>query len=128
MSNAVVRLNGKELGRRPYGYIGFGFDLTALLKFGAEENSIEVRLTPEERSSRWYPRAGIYRNPWLDITGPVHVARWGTYRRTPELSADSATVAARTEIENHGASVVKAVLRTSLLTRRGRRWRARPAR
>ena len=37
MSNATVWLNGKELGQRPYGYIGFGFDLTPLLKFGGGE-------------------------------------------------------------------------------------------
>ncbi len=28
MSNAVVWLNGHELGRRPYGYASFAFDLT----------------------------------------------------------------------------------------------------
>ncbi|MGD0015308.1 MAG: sugar-binding domain-containing protein, partial [Bryobacteraceae bacterium] len=28
MSNSKVWLNGQELGGRPYGYIGFGFDLT----------------------------------------------------------------------------------------------------
>ena len=44
-----------------------------------------MRLTPEKESSRWYPGAGIYRNVWLDVTGPVHVARWGTYVTTPEV-------------------------------------------
>ena len=74
MSNAHVWLNGHELGGRPYGYIGFAFDLSPYLRFGAQENVLAVRLTPEERSSRWYPGAGIYRNVWLDVTGPVHVA------------------------------------------------------
>ncbi len=115
MSNARVWLNGKELGSRPNGYIGFGFDLTALLHFGAEENVLAVRLAPEERSSRWYPGAGIYRNVWLDITGPVQVARWGTYVTTPEVSAAKATVAAKTEVQNRTASEVKIVLQTSLL-------------
>jgi beta-galactosidase len=76
MSNARVFLNGKELGQRPYGYIGFSFDLNLLLKFGSEENVLAVRLAPEDQSSRWYPGAGIYRNVWLNITGAVHVARW----------------------------------------------------
>ena len=49
MSNATVWLNGKELGGRPYGYIGFGFDLTPTLHFGGEKNVLAVRLTPEEQ-------------------------------------------------------------------------------
>src|SRR5215472_11368490 len=78
MSNSTVWINGHELGGRPYGYIGFSFDLTPYLNFGAN-NVIAVRLKPEDRSSRWYPGAGIYRNVWIEITGPLHVARWGTY-------------------------------------------------
>src|SRR5689334_17642625 len=58
MSNAVVWINGHELGGRPYGYIGFGFDLTPYLHFGSEPNVLAVRLRPEPDSSRWYPGAG----------------------------------------------------------------------
>ena len=46
MSNAHVWLNGHELGGRPYGYIGFAFDLTPHLRFGSGENVLVVRLTP----------------------------------------------------------------------------------
>src|SRR5665213_2119339 len=66
MSNSRVWLNGHELGGRPYGYIGFAFDLTPMLLLEGQENVLAVRLTPEDRSSRWYPGAGIYRNVWLD--------------------------------------------------------------
>ena len=86
MYNSTVWINGHELGGRPYGYIGFSFDLTPYLQYGAGTNVMAVRLTPEDHSSRWYPGAGIYRNVWLDITGPLHVARWGTYVTTPEVS------------------------------------------
>ncbi len=97
MSNSKVWLNGQELGGRPYGYIGFSMDLTPHLRFG-ESNVIAVRLSPEEQSSRWYPGAGIYRNVWLDVTGPVRVARWGTYITTPQVSDQQATVVIRTEV------------------------------
>ena len=103
MSNSRVWLNGQELGGRPYGYIGFAFDLTPHLRFGGQENVLAVRLAPEDQSSRWYPGAGIYRNVWLDITGAVHVARWGTYITTPEVSGDKAAVSIRTEIQNRRA-------------------------
>ena len=100
MSNAHVWLNGKELGERPYGYSSFAFDLTQHLKFGGAENVLAVRLTPEEDSSRWYPGAGIYRNVWLDVTGPVHVAEWGTYVTTHEVSDKTAKVHVVTSIQN----------------------------
>ena len=102
MSNAHVWLNGKEIGSRPYGYSSFAFDLTPNLHWDGD-NVLAVRLTPEPESSRWYPGAGIYRNVWLTVTGPVHVAHWGTYVTTPEVTAAKATVAITTEIQNDGA-------------------------
>jgi len=115
MSNAEVWLNGEKLGERPYGYIGFAFDMTPLLRFGSQENVLAVRLAPEDRSSRWYPGAGIYRNVWVVETGAVHVARWGTYITTPEVSEEQAVVAVRTRIRNRGASPARVTLTTSIL-------------
>ncbi len=119
MSNARVFLNGQELGGRPYGYIGFSFDLTPLLRFGGE-NVIAVRLAPEAESSRWYPGAGIYRHVWIDATGPVHVARWGTYVTTPTVSDEAATVSIRTELRNRGAQPANVTLETTILDADGR--------
>ncbi len=115
MSNARVWINGHELGGRPYGYIGFAFDLTPHLKFGAETNVMAVRLTPEDHSSRWYPGAGIYRNVWLDITGPVHVARWGTYATTPEVTAQKASVSVKVELRNQASAAANVTLRTTIV-------------
>ena len=120
MSNSKVWINGHDLGGRPYGYIGFGFDITPYLKYGAEENVIAVRLTPEENSSRWYPGAGIYRNVWLDVTGPVHVGRWGTYVTTPEVTDAAASVQVKTELRNQEKDEAHVVLRTSVLDAAGR--------
>jgi beta-galactosidase len=119
MNNSTVWLNGHELGGRPYGYIGFSFDLTPDLHYGAETNVIAVRLTPEDHSSRWYPGAGIYRNVWLDVTGPLHVARWGTYVTTPEVSADKASVAVKTELRNRTDKAAEVALQTSVLDAAG---------
>lgn len=121
MANARVWLNGQELGGRPYGYIGFAFDLTPHLHFGGQENVLAVRLTPEDKSSRWYPGAGLYRNVWLDITGPLHVARWGTYVTTPDVSDEKATVAVKTELRNRLDHDARVGLRTSILDEHGKR-------
>jgi beta-galactosidase len=120
MANSRVWINGHELGGRPYGYIGFSFDLTPYLKFGAATNVIAVRLTPEDRSSRWYPGAGIYRNVWIDITGPVDVARWGTYITTPEVSDVQSSIAVKTEVRNQLNSERKITLQTSVLDAAGK--------
>jgi beta-galactosidase len=119
MSNSRVWLNGKELGSRPYGYIGFAFDLTGALRYG-DENVLAVRVAPEDRSSRWYPGAGIYRNVWLDITGAVHVARWGTFLTTPEVTGEKAGVAIKTEIRNRGSAPERIVLETSIIDAAGK--------
>jgi beta-galactosidase len=121
MSNARVWLNGKELGSRPNGYIGFSVDLSAALRGAGELNVLAVRLTPEANSSRWYPGAGIYRNVWLDVTGAVHVARWGTYVTTPSVTAAVATIAVKTELRNRRPGAANVQLRTSILDGAGRR-------
>jgi beta-galactosidase len=120
MSNAEVWLNGHELGKRPYGYSSFAFDLTPYLLYGRKSNVLAVCLAPEEHSSRWYPGAGIYRNVWLDITGPVHVAEWGTYVTTPQISDGSATVSVKTEIRNELATDATVSLRTTVVDASGK--------
>ena len=114
MSNATVFLNGRELGGRPYGYIGFSLDLTPHLLFGGE-NVLAVRLAPEPESSRWYPGAGLYRHVWVDATGPVHVDHWGTFVTTPAVSDAGATVAIRTELRNREAQPAGVTLETAIL-------------
>ncbi len=120
MSNSTVWINGHELGGRPYGYIGFSFDLTPYLQFGGRTNVLAVRLTPEDHSSRWYPGAGIYRSVWLDITGPVHVARWGTYVTTPEVSAERSTVDVKVELRNRTGRQAAVVVQNTILDSTGR--------
>jgi beta-galactosidase len=114
MSNSRVWLNGQDLGGRPYGYSSFAFDLNPHLRFG-EPNVLAVRLTPEDHASRWYPGAGIYRNVWLDITGPVHVALWGTYITTLQVTDNFADVAVKTEVRNQFGETVRVTVAPTIL-------------
>jgi beta-galactosidase len=120
MSNARVWLNGVELGGRPYGYIGFGFELTPHLRWGGEDNVLAVRLTPEKLSSRWYPGAGLYRHVWLDVTGPVHVDRWGTYVTTPLVSDAEAIARVRTTVRNRRGEATRVTVETSVVAGDGK--------
>jgi beta-galactosidase len=120
MSNSQVWINGHSVGGRPYGYIGFALDLTPYLKFGDDANVLAVRLTPEKNSSRWYPGAGIYRNVWLEVTGDVRVAHWGTYVTTPEITNERAKVAIRSEIVNQDGADKSVTVRVSILDPNGK--------
>jgi len=36
MANSEVWINGVSVGKRPYGYVSFRYDLTPHIKFGAD--------------------------------------------------------------------------------------------
>jgi beta-galactosidase len=120
MSNSTVWLNGEQLGGRPYGYSSFFFNLTPHLRYASEPNLIAVRLQPEPNASRWYPGAGIYRRVWLDITAPVHVAEWGTYVTTPQVSDEKATVSVQTDVRNQSGRDATLVVRHTILDHAGK--------
>lgn len=102
MANAEVWLNGKKAGGHPYGYTSFRIDLTPYLRYG-QENVVSVRLDTEKWGSRWYPGAGIYRHVRLVVTDPVHVAQWGVFVTTPEITPQKATAKIAVSIENRSA-------------------------
>jgi len=113
MSYAMVWLNGNLVGGWPYGYASFRLDLTPYVNFGGE-NQIAIRLDNPPHSSRWYPGGGLYRNVWLTKTNPIHVAQWGTYVTTPEVSQDSATVKLEVTVENDAADAAKLTVETKI--------------
>jgi len=115
MKDAQVWLNGKKVGTWPYGYSSFSFELTDHLKYGDRKNVIAVRCENQIESSRWYPGSGIYRNIWLTVVEPVHVAYWGTYVTTPEVSDGRAIVKIQTLIENQTSQKKDVVIETIIV-------------
>lgn len=99
MSYAMVWLNGNLVGGWPFGYNSFRLELTPYVNPGGD-NQLAIRLDNPNHSSRWYPGAGIYRNVWLVNTNPVHVAQWGTYITTEDVSESSAKVNLEIAISN----------------------------
>jgi len=99
--NSEVWINGNYLGKRPYGYISFRYELTPYLLYGDEENVIAVKVdNSQQPNSRWYSGSGIYRNVWLVTTGKIAVDHWGTFVTTPTVSADDALVRVTTQVRN----------------------------
>ena len=116
--NSTVWINGHELGTRPYGYSSFSYDLTPFIKFG-KENQLLVKVDNEEQpNSRWYSGCGIYRNVWLRVLNPTHVALWGTYVTTPQISEDSAEVKIVTDVKV-GKNITAPFIKTIILNSNG---------
>ncbi|WP_374048881.1 glycoside hydrolase family 2 TIM barrel-domain containing protein [uncultured Bacteroides sp.] len=99
MSNAHVKVNGKEVAYWPYGYNSFYADVSDAVVPG--NNDMVVELENFERASRWYPGAGLYRNVHVVNTNKVHIPTWGTYVTTPFVSTEKASV--RLEMDIVGA-------------------------
>ncbi|MFR9537453.1 MAG: glycoside hydrolase family 2 TIM barrel-domain containing protein [Rikenellaceae bacterium] len=91
--NSEVWINGRYLGRRPFGYSTFRYDLTDALKFG-EENVIAVRVdNSNPGADRWYHGSGIYRDVHLLKTNYVHFKHnGGVFVKTPVAEEEKAVV------------------------------------
>ncbi|HJS24511.1 MAG TPA: beta-galactosidase GalB [Pyrinomonadaceae bacterium] len=119
--NSEVWINDHYLGKRPYGYISFQYELTPHLIFGSSKNVIAVKVdNSQQPNSRWYSGSGIYRNVWLTTLDPVHVEHWGTYWTTPEVNNQSATVVIKTKVNNSSKSAAPVNLTTIIQDANGR--------
>src|SRR5699024_3073795 len=98
MSYAEVYINGKEVGKWPYGYNSFYFDITDFVEPG--KNQLAVRLENLPLSSRWYPGAGLYRNVHLMFSNPTKIDHWGTAISTERLEEDFAEIKVTTELDS----------------------------
>ena len=123
--DAVVHVNGQKAGRHVGGYTGFSVDITPYVKAGRNLLAVHVN---NEWNARVAPRAGehafsggIYRNVRLVITDPVHVAWYGTFVTTPQVSDERATVRVQTEVRNERGTPAKVALVCEVLDAAGRR-------
>lgn len=95
--NSEVWINGHYLGKRPYGFIPFQYDLTPYLE--EANNTIIVKVDRENYAdARYYTGSGIYRNVYLLTQNQVHFAQWGVGFNTPEINEKEATAHLDVEI------------------------------
>ena len=87
--NAEVWINDAYLGKRPYGYISFSYDVTKYLKTG--RNVVAVRIDNSlEPSARWYHGCGIYGNVYLRSHGNIHFEKDATFIHTANSKGEVA--------------------------------------
>jgi len=121
---AEVFVNGTLVGKHRGGYNGFSIDVTKALHKGNNLMAVRVnniwdaQLAP--RAGEHVFSGGIYRDVWLVETSPVHVAWYGTFVTTPELSDQSGKVNVKTEISNDGNKSSKGILKTVILDPSGK--------
>ena len=119
MAMPTVYVNGQRAGAWDYGYMSFRVDATDFVAFG-KSNLIAVHVDTRQHESRWYPGAGIYRKVQLAIRDPIHVAHWGVFITTPEVSDDSASVVVEATIENHAPQPSAVEVAVEILDPQGR--------
>ncbi|NLZ04268.1 MAG: DUF4982 domain-containing protein [Phycisphaerae bacterium] len=119
MAFPKVYVNGQLAGVWDYGYMSFRVDATPYVKFG-ETNVIAVQADTRQHGTRWYPGAGIYRKVTMAICEPVHLAHWGTYVTTPQVTDASAMVRVRSTVDNHLDAESKATIEVILLDPKGK--------
>ena len=119
--NSEIWINGHYLGKRPYGYISFRYDLTPYLTFGDDENILAVRVdNSAQPASRWYTGSGIYRHVWLSEKNLIHVANWGTFVRTHQVSAEIVTVELDIQIENKTETETPLLVKSTIVDAEGK--------
>jgi beta-galactosidase len=94
-----VYVNGKHVGGKDYGYLGFEIDVTQMLKFG-EPNVIAVKAnTMNPDNSRWYTGGGLFRDVTLIATdAQQHFTRHPLYITTPVVGTDKSVVEIQAEL------------------------------
>jgi hypothetical protein len=121
---AEIFVNGRQIGEHRGGYTGFTFDITDAAKVG--DNVVAVRVN-NLWNARLAPRAGehtfsggIYRDVRLVVTAPLHVAWFGTFASTPQVSEETGTANVETEVVNSSGQPKSATVATSILDADGR--------
>ncbi len=119
--NSEVWINGHYLGKRPYGYISFQYELSPYLNYGDQNNVIAVKVdNSQQPNSRWYSGSGIYRNVWLTMTDKVFVDHWGTVITTPDVSDQSAKISIKTKVRNESKEDRPVTLKTIVYNAAGK--------
>jgi len=124
---AQIYVNGTQVGQHIGGYNGFSIDITSAIKSG--DNVVAVRLNnnwnaqiPPLTGDHTF-QGGLYRDVFVVVTDPLHIAWYGTWVTTPTLatnSGSSSTVNIKTEVRNDRTVAVSATLKTDIVDSTGK--------
>ena len=118
--NSEVWVNDVYLGKYPYGYSTFSYDLTGLLK--STDNVIAVRVdNSKQPNSRWYTGSGIYRHVRLVETAKLHFKKWGIFYYTKSVKNDTAALYLKSSLLNGDTKSIQDIkIRNSIFDQGGK--------
>ena len=115
-----VWMNYAFLGHHESGYTSFIYDLTDYVRFGnIIPNGLRVRVDGRRHEQDMYEGNGIYRHVWILATNRLHVANWGTFISTPEVSNSEASIILKTKVKNEYSDSRTCKLITKVVDSRG---------
>lgn len=117
--NALIYVNNSYAGSAHYGYGEHYFDIKRFLRPGKENELKVVVKNGANPAGRWYTGGGIYRDVYLHVGSPLHIACTGTRAAAETVEDDQATVRVITPLVHDGCDVVTAFVKNEILDARG---------
>ena len=108
MSEPEVFVNGKKVGEWKYGYSYFYFDISEVVN--KTNNVLTVKLSNVDKSSRWYPGAGLYRKVQIIVKENVSFDHWGTFITTPTIEDEIAKVNIKAKVTGDQLKLVTKII------------------
>lgn len=120
-NNSMVWVNSYYMGKRPYGYSTFSYDISHAASFGENATQISVRVNHESTAdSRWFTGSGITRKVGVIVKEPVYIDSNGVFFTTPEVSFAQASAGVKNSLINETDTDCVAVVRNTLYDDKGR--------
>lgn len=111
--NSEVWINGEFLGKRPFGFIAFNYDMSPYIKAG--RNVITVKLdNSSQPGSRWYTGSGIYRHVYLKISDKLYIPTWGNYVVANRVEDGDGLIEIETTVKNDDKKSKKFAVRNTV--------------
>ena len=119
--NSEVWINGQYLGKRPFGYVSFAYDLTPHLNAGRRQR--------DRRQGGQLPPARLalvlrlgHLPPHLAGGDPIRSTwrYWGTFVTTPRVCKEAATVQVKTRVRNEREPPAACTLASAVVDRDGK--------
>ena len=118
-THCAVWFNGTIMARNWCGYTSFVVDITPMLEFGDNPNTIAVRVDADAMEGWWYEGAGIYRHTWLVKRHPVHIASDGIHANPVRDESGAWTVPVEVALKNSGPSASDGEVEVTLVDANG---------
>lgn len=118
--NSEVWINRHYLGKRPYGYSSFVYDITPYLN-DEKPDTIFVKVdNAQQPNSRWYTGSGINRNVWLIKKNRIAIAHWGTFIQTKKVNDNRTDVYEEIKIDNKENASSSVILKSTVYDANGK--------